>query len=174
MKKLVLAALAATAFAGTAGAQAIPGPNPASDGNADVTLTGTIALSCTVSPEERAVTVDLNSTAEQSGGSLTYKCNGSNGFTRKIESLNGGKLVNPAGGFVPYTVGHGGGSGLAIGTPVSLSSAYSNNLSSSAAFVNGQTGSLKIFAAKPGSATDANPLYAGNYGDVIQVSVTAN
>lgn len=132
-------------------------------------------------PDERDVTVDLNSTVAQSAGSLTYRCNGANGFTRTIASDNAGNLRNTTGGgsarnrgFVPYTITHGGGSGLAIGTPVSLATAFTNTLSSSAAFVNGQTGSLSLILAKPATASDANPLFAGDYTDVIRVSIAAN
>jgi hypothetical protein len=164
MKKLLLAAVATT-FAAT----------PAlADDKADLNVSGTIALSCVVTPDTRDVTVVLESTEAQSLGSLTYKCNGSNGFVRTIKSDNASRLVNPAGGFVPYTVSHTGGSGIAINTPVSLGSDYSNNLTSSAAFVNGQTGSLRLIAAKPAEATNANPLFAGTYSDVIRVAIAAN
>lgn len=168
MKKLLIAAVAVSALSAT----------PAmADDKADLSIKGTIALSCTVTPDERDVTVVLESTAAQSAGSLTYRCNGANGFTRTIASDNNGQLNNTSGagrGFVPYTVTHGGGSGLAIGTPVSLATAYTNNLSSSAAFVNGQTGQLFLNLAKPATATNANPLYAGDYTDVIRVSISAN
>ncbi|GAO80923.1 hypothetical protein [Sphingopyxis sp. C-1] len=147
------------------------------DDKADVSITGNIALACTVSPDVRDVTVDLNSTAAQSAGSLTYRCNGANGFTRTIASDNAGQLNNVAGankGFVPYTITHGGGSGLGIATPVSLATPTTTNLGSSAAFVNGQTGTLSLILAKPASASAANPLFAGDYTDVIRVSITAN
>lgn len=167
MKKMIIAALAASALTTPAFA----------DEKADVSIKGTIAASCTVSPDTRDVSVNLDSTVSQPGGSLTYKCNSANGFTRKIESDNGGKLANVAGanrGFVPYTITHGGGSGLAIGTPVALTAPVTTNLASSAAFVNGQTGSLGLLLAKPATATNDNPLYAGDYTDVIRVSITAN
>lgn len=168
MKKLYMAAFAVSALSAA----------PAmADDKADLSIKGNIALSCTVTPDERDVTVDLNSTAEQSAGSLTYRCNGANGFTRTITSTNSGQLNNESGanrGFVPYTVTHSGGSGIAIGTPVSLATAYTNNLSSSAAFVNGQTGQLRLILAKPATASNANPLFAGDYTDVIQVAITAN
>ena len=144
------------------------------DDKADVSVSGTIALACTVTPDERSVVVDLDSTDAQSLGSLTYRCNGANGFVRTITSDNASKLVNPVGGFVPYTLSHSGGSGIAINTPVSLETAFTNNLSSSAAFVNGQTGQARVILAKPATATNANPLYAGIYSDVVRVSITAN
>ncbi|WP_143704505.1 hypothetical protein [Porphyrobacter sp. TH134] len=168
MKKLLMTAVAVSAISAT----------PAmADDKADLSIKGNIALACTVSPDERDVTVDLNLTTEQTAGSLTYRCNGANGFTRTIVSDNSGRLNNAAGanrGFVPYTVTHSGGSGIAIGTPVSLATAFTNSLASSAAFVNGQTGQLRLILAKPASATDANPLFAGDYTDVIRVSITAN
>lgn len=167
MKKMIIAALAASALTTPAFA----------DDRADLSIKGTLAVSCTVSPDTRDVTVDLNSTVEQTAGSLTYKCNGSNGITRTIASDNKGRLVNAAGagkGFVPYTVTHSGGSGIAITTPVSLATDLTGGLGSSAAFVNGQTGQLRLTLAKPATATDANPLYAGDYVDVIRVSITAN
>lgn len=168
MKKLLLTAVAASAISAT----------PAmADDKADLSIKGNIALACTVTPDERDVVVDLNLTTEQGAGSLTYRCNGANGFTRTIASDNSGQLNNASGasrGFVPYTITHGGGSGLAIGTPVSLATPFTTTLASSAAFVNGQTGSLRLILAKPASATNANPLFAGDYTDVIRVSITAN
>lgn len=147
------------------------------DDKADLTITGNIAVSCTVSPDARDVAVNLDLTTPQSAGSLTYRCNGANGFTRTIASDNLGQLNNVGGanrGFVPYLVTHGGGSGLAIANPVSLATNVTTNLGSSAAFVNGQTGTLSLIMQKPASASNANPLFAGDYTDVIRVSVTAN
>ncbi|WP_334654851.1 hypothetical protein [Sphingomonas panaciterrae] len=177
MTKMLAAAFAATtllaspALAQSQFAPVNPGNN---DGKADLSIIGKIALSCTVSPDERTVQVDLDSTDAQTAGSLTYKCNGANGFTRTIKSANGGRLNGPANSFVPYTVSHSGGSGIAISTPVSLATTYTNSLSSSAAFVNGQTGQLRLIAAKPATATDGNPLFAGTYTDTIVVSIAAN
>jgi len=168
MKKLLMAAVAVSALSAA----------PAmADDKADLTITGNIALTCTVSPDARDVTVDLNSTTAQSAGSLTYRCNGANGFTRTIASDNAGNLNNVGGanrGSIPYTVTHAGGSGLAIATPVSLATPVTTALGSSGAFVNGQTGTLSLIVAKPASATLANPLFAGDYTDVIRVSITAN
>lgn len=168
MKKLLMTAVAVSALSAT----------PAmADDKADLSIKGNIALACTVTPDERDVTVNLDATVAQSAGSLTYRCNGANGFTRVIASDNNGQLNNAAGanrGFVPYTVTHGGGSGLAISTPVSLATPFSNTLSSSAAFVNGQTGQLFLNLARPATASNANPLFAGDYTDVIRVSITAN
>ncbi len=168
MKKLLMAAVAVSAISAT----------PAmADDKADLSIKGNIALACTVTPDERDVVVDVNLTTEQSAGSLTYRCNGANGFTRTIASDNLGQLNNAAGanrGFIPYTVTHSGGSGIAINTPVSLATNFSNTLASSAAFVNGQTGQLRLILAKPATATNANPLFAGDYTDVIRVSISAN
>lgn len=168
MKKLLMTAVAVSAISAT----------PAmADDKADLSIKGNIALTCTVSPDERDVTVDLNSTVAQSAGSLTYRCNGANGFTRTIASDNNGNLNNVGGanrGSIPYTVTHGGGSGLAISTPVSLATPVTTALGSSGAFVNGQTGTLSLIVAKPASATLANPLFAGDYTDVIRVSISAN
>lgn len=168
MKKLLMAAVAVSALSAT----------PAmADDKADLSIKGNIALACTVTPDERDVTVDLNLATEQSAGSLTYRCNGANGFTRTISSDNLSQLNNVGGanrGFVPYTVTHSGGSGIAITTPVSLATNFTNTLSSSAAFVNGQTGQLRLILAKPATASNANPLFAGDYTDVIRVSISAN
>lgn len=174
MKKFFAAAAVVAAISAM---PAMAQTTDANNGNADVTISGTIAAFCTVSPEERSVTLDLSLATPQSGGSLTYRCNGANGFTRTISSDNAGQLNNAAGanrGFVPYTITHGGGSGLAIATAVSLSTPVTTNLGSSAAFVNGQTGSLSVIAARPASASATNPLFAGTYSDVIRVSIVAN
>lgn len=117
--------------------------------------------------------VDLTSTAEQTLGSITYKCNSAAGFTRTISSANAGLLIRTgsSGGnanSLAYNLGHGGGSGLGF-SATQLTTPVVTNLNGSTAFVNGQTGSVKFsLPALPGS------VYAGTYADTVTVNVTAN
>jgi len=112
-------------------------------------------------------TIDLNSTAEQTLGSITYKCNNPSGFTRTIESANDGQLVNGSQG-IDYNVASGGGSGLSFG-PKQLTVPEVTNLGGSPAFANGQTGNFRVqVPSLPGG------LFAGDYTDTITVSVAGN
>lgn len=117
--------------------------------------------------------VDLTSTADQTLGSITYKCNSAAGFTRTISSANAGLLIRTgssggAANSVAYNLAHGGGSGLSFAA-TQLTAPVVSSLAGSTAFVNGQTGSVKFsLPALPGA------VYAGTYADTVTVNVTAN
>jgi spore coat protein U-like protein len=165
MKKLIVAALGATTFiAAPAFAQPV-----------NINLEGTVALSCNVIANPSIVNpeaIDLANTAtDQSLGSLTYQCNNAAGFTRTVSSLNGG-LLKRAGGAagentIAYEVGHGGGPINFANT--SLAQPKITNHGGSTAFVQGQTGSIRV---RVGQAS--GPLFAGTYGDTITVTIAPN
>lgn len=118
-------------------------------------------------------TVDLTTTADQTLGSITYKCNAAGGFQRTISSANAGLLIRAGSSgdefnSVAYDLAHGGGSSLNF-APTQLITPVTTNLSGSSAFVNGQTGSVKFsLPSLPGS------VFAGTYSDTVTVNVTAN
>lgn len=166
MKKLIIAAVASTAFATPALAA----------GPVNIDVQGNVALSCEVTANPSIVnpeTVDLTNTASnQTLGSLNYVCNNAGGFTRTISSANSGVLKRAGGGAgensIAYQVAHGGGSGLDMAL-TQLSSPNVESMAGSTAFIAGQTGSVSV---RVGAASGA--LYAGNYGDTITVSIAAN
>ncbi|MEQ1811008.1 MAG: hypothetical protein ABL889_13835 [Terricaulis sp.] len=117
-----------------------------------------------LAPVETLSTLDGTS---YSLGSVTYKCNLSGGFTRTISSGNGGTLNGPGSGTIPYTLAHGGGSGLGF-SHTQLTSPKVTALGGSAAFVAGQTGSVSA------AATAGSGLFAGAYDDVVTIAVVGN
>jgi hypothetical protein len=166
MKKLILAAVASTVIAAPAFAQ----------NSADVVIQGTVPLSCTVVANPSIVNPELidlsNTSTDQSLGSLTYACNNAGGFTRTVSSANAGVLKRAGGGAgentIAYQASHTGGSGIDM--PLSsLSSNHVESMAGSTAFVNGQTGSVKV---RVGNAS--GPLFAGNYGDTITIAIAPN
>ncbi len=135
----------------------------------DFTVQGTVPAYCeainnSLAPVE---TIDLEDTSAQTLGSVTYKCNLPEGFTRTISSANGGTL-NGGSTSIPYEVSSGGGSGLGF-SPEQLTAPKVTSLSGSGAFANGQTGSFKVVVPSgPGNAL------AGTVSDVITIGVAGN
>lgn len=117
---------------------------------------------------------------ESDGTGADYVCNAPNGFTREITSQNGGMLVRDGSGGGPnneiaYEMKHGGGSGLGFGW-TDLNAAKTDSFNASGAFLDGQTGTVRFRAE--GVENPNNPesttVYAGDYSDLVTISVTAN
>jgi hypothetical protein len=120
----------------------------------------------------------------KSAGSASYRCNSPAGFDRTIHSANGGKLVRVsssggAGNEIPYEMSHGGGSGLSFAYQ-GLSSDRTDTFGGSLAFLAGQTGSVNfrtngVWNQNAGANNaPGTTVFAGNYQDVVTISVTAN
>ena len=118
------------------------------------------------------------------GGSASYRCNSPVGFTRTIASANSGKLVRAgsngdASNSIPFTMEHGGGSGLNFAA-ISLATNKVDTLTGSAAFLAGQSGTVKFNVNGVGNG-DSNvnnapgtTVFAGTYSDTVTISVTAS
>jgi hypothetical protein len=120
----------------------------------------------------------------KSAGSASYRCNSPAGFDRTIHSANGGKMVRTgsgggAGNEIAYQMSHGGGSGLAFAYQ-SLSTDRTDTYAGSTAFLAGQTGSVNfqtngVWNQNAGANNaPGTTVFAGNYQDVVTISVTAN
>lgn len=120
----------------------------------------------------------------ESGGSASYRCNSPAGFTRTIHSANGGKLVRTgsgggAGNEIAYDMSHGGGSGLGFAYQ-SLAADRTDSLGGSTAFLAGQTGSVNFRTNGVWNQSSNNnnapgtTVFAGDYTDVVTISVTAH
>jgi len=118
------------------------------------------------------------------GGSASYRCNSPVGFTRTISSLNNGNLVRAGGNgdasnSIPFTMEHGGGSGLNFAA-ISLATNKVDTLNGSAAFLNGQTGTVRFNVQGVGNVSSNNnnapgtTVFAGTYSDTVTISVTAS
>ena len=112
--------------------------------------------------------LDLTPGTSQTLGEVKYKCTLPWGFTRKIESYNGGalKFANQT---IPYTLSHTGSSYLGLPfTDATLSSPIVTS-HASVFFVLGPKGELSVkFPTIP------DDLLAGTYTDTIIVTVTSN
>ena len=119
----------------------------------------------------------------EAAGSATYRCNSTAGFTRTVSSANGGYLtLNGATTTdnlrrIPFTMSHGGGSGLGFAA-TQLTAPITSNFGGSAAFLAGQTGSVNfqtngVQAAVGGNDAPGTTVFAGDYSDVVTITVTA-
>lgn len=190
MKKyLVSAAVMAVFGASSAFAQAVP----AFGDNLTVSLSADVAAVCGAQLNAGdGLNLDIDfgdltsvaSTAQVQvgGGSITYVCNVPAGFQRSFSSDNGGFLYRDgtAGGSsnqIPWTLQHGGGSGLGF-AEIQLTSARNDSRGGSAAFTAGQTGGL-TFRANGVQVTGASGIlttnvFAGDYSDVMRITITPN
>ncbi|MEQ9506070.1 MAG: hypothetical protein RLO80_07340 [Hyphomonas sp.] len=159
MKKALMILAAGGMFA--LGAQA--------DSSETFTVQGDVPVVCQANNNSVAdpEIIDLTSSASQTLGSFTYVCNSAAGFVRTISSASGGSLVNGSQS-IPYTVSHGGGSGLGF-SATALTTPKVTNLGGSTAFIAGQTGGFSVQVS--GSTSG---LFAGTYADDITLAVTAN
>ena len=125
---------------------------------------------------------DSNSKVEQSAGSVSYACNAPDGFTRTINSTNGGYLFRDgtSGGNnnqIGYEIRHGGGSGLSTGWTQLTSAVNSDH--GGAAFLSGQTGSVdfRVDGVRIDTGANGAPstnVFAGSYSDVVTITLTAS
>ncbi len=115
---------------------------------------------------------------------IIYVCNGPEGFTRTISSLNEGVLVRvgSAGGDgneIPYFVEATGSEGLDF-SRTQFAQPQTRTFSGSTAFLNGVSGTLTVFVngvldgGTAGDPTTRTTVFAGQYTDVLTVAVTAN
>lgn len=178
MKKLLLAAVAAATFTTPALA----------DNTLTYNLDADVGSICGVWKFD-GPTVQVNfgelatTSAEvvQGAGSATYRCNNPGGFTRTVSSANSGKLVRDgttgdALNSIAYTFQHGGGSGLGTAA-TQLTAPITTTHAGSGAFLAGQTGSVTfrvngVQASAGGNNAPGTTVFAGNYTDVVTISVT--
>lgn len=191
MKKILIAALAATAFAGTASAQA---NNNGVVGSVVMNLKANVAEICGAVDYLNPVDVDFgelstvltSATVEKSNG-LTIVCNDAAGGKVTIASANAGKLLRNGaltgnGNEIGYTVSSTGGSGLSpLPGGTSLATPKEITFNGSTAFVAGQSMTLKfavngVLQANVSNINDGErtTVYAGAYSDIVTVSVTSN
>lgn len=185
MKKMLIAALAATSF----------GATPAlADNQIAYAVSGNVGSICGVFRHDGSnflTTVPVNfgelaTTSAQvavGAGSATYRCNSANGFSRSITSANNGVLIRngSSGGAanqIAYTMSHGGGSGLGFAAQ-SLAGGKTTTHGGSTAFLAGQTGSVNfqvngVQAAPDGNQSPGTTVFAGTYTDTVTIAVTAN
>ncbi len=185
MKKLLIAAVASTAFIAT----------PAlADNTLTYSLDADVGSICGVFRHNGTayvtnVPVNFGELATTSAnvpvgaGSATYRCNNPNGFTRTISSANSGVLRRDgsAGGAaneIEFRMSHGGGSGLGFATQT-LATPKVTNLSGSTAFLAGQTGSVNfevtgVQASLGGNQAPGTTVFAGNYTDTVTIAITGN
>lgn len=191
MKKIILAAVAATGFvASPAFAQA---NNNGVVGNVVMNLTADVSSICGAVDFLNPVTVNFNdlatvattATVTRSNG-LSIICNDADGGTVTTTSANAGQLrrngtLTGAGNVIPYTVGITGGSGLAVPAGTSLATPVSRTFSGSTAYLAGQSMTVNfttngVLESNVGNVNEGErtTVFAGNYTDTVTVSVTAN
>ncbi|RYG85661.1 MAG: hypothetical protein EON59_11725 [Alphaproteobacteria bacterium] len=158
MLRIGCGVLAAMVFAGPAYAQSSEGTT---------FISGILDEVCTIDTAVSQATIDLSSGSAQDVTSVTYTCNTLGGFSRAISSQNGGRLVRGAQA-IPYTISHSGISDLALGAS-DLSAPLVSAVPASAAVTLGSAGVLRANI----SDIPAN-LLAGEYSDVVTISVTSN
>lgn len=180
MKKLILAAVAAATFTTPALA----------DNTLTYNLDADVGSICGVWKFDGPVVAvsfgELATTTAEvvaGAGSATYRCNNPGGFTRTISSANSGKLVRvgSSGGSlnsIDYTFQHGGGSGLGTAA-TQLTAPITTTHAGSGAFLAGQTGSVTfrvngVAAPAGGNNAPGTTVFAGDYTDVVTISVTGN
>ena len=183
MKKFIVSTAAATVFAFGSAAIAQDG-QLSYDLNAEVSsVCGAYNASGTeidVDFGELAETATSN-TVEQGAGDATYICNSPNGFSRTFTSANGGYLFRAGtnGGAqnqIAYEMRHQGSNGLNMNW-TSLSSAASADLNGSA-YLTGVTGAVSFRVDGVRGADEVNgaagtTVFAGDYSDVVTITVTA-
>jgi hypothetical protein len=118
------------------------------------------------------------------GFNATYICNSAAGMTRTISSANSGFLfrTGTSGGAanqVPYTIAHGGGSGLNF-SEQGLSAPIVTVRPGSTALMAGQGGTVTLRAngvqipSPANAAFTTTNVFAGDYNDVLTIAVVAN
>lgn len=188
MKKFLVSAAAMVVFgAGSAFAQSVPAFGP----SVTVSLEAEVGAVCGVqlnAGDGLNLEIDFGalttvSSADQvqiPGGSATYVCNVPTGFTRTISSQNNGFLYRTGTGGgannqIPWTMQHGGGSGLSFAA-LQLTTPRVNNYGGG--FLNGQTGGLTFRASGVAVPSAANAsitttnVFAGDYTDVVTITIS--
>lgn len=116
---------------------------------------------------------------------IIYVCNDADGFTRTITSLNEGVLVRvgSAGGEgneIPYFLEATGSSGLDF-SRIQVTQPLTRTFGASTDFLDGVAGTLTVFVngvlddgGTGGAAAPTTTVFAGQYTDVLTITVTAN
>jgi len=183
---------AATLFASAAAVSANAQVNPLTTVNLDAQVAeicaaynSGIGASGTISIDFGELSnTDATAQIAAPGFNITYICNVQAGFTRSISSENNGFLfrAGSSGGAnnqVPYTLQHGGGSGLGF-SETQLTTAKTNTFNGSSAFMAGQGGTATFRVSGVRIPSPANAAlfttnaFAGDYSDVVTISVIAN
>ena len=156
---LILATLGLSA---PASAQAIAEPQ-----EIDVTdISGMVPSTCSVEALVAARRLRLSGQA-QDVTDVVYRCNNADGITRRISSLNNGRLLRGTQG-IPYLISQEGATDLAF-PPVSLAGPVVTELPPSIPLTNGTTGLLRLtIPAVPAG------LLAGEYIDTITIEIVPN
>jgi spore coat protein U-like protein len=180
MKKLLLAAVAAATFTTPALADNTLTYNLDADVGSICGVFKFDGPTVQVNFGELALTPSANEVSAPAG-SATYRCNNPGGFTRTISSANSGKLVRDGSSgdalnSIAYTFQHGGGSGLGVAA-TQLTAPITSTHAGSGAFLAGQTGSVTfrvngVQAAPGGNNAPGTTVFAGNYTDIVTISVT--
>ena len=153
MKKIVLAAIAATVVATPAFAQT-------SD---STTISGSVALVCTIDAPT-SVTVDLAGTV-QSASNVVVQCNSANGYAILASSDMGGTLKHATTtSAYAYSVmfSDGAKTGTVLTTTATPVATYTASVDQKSLPLSIRLGAL------------SGPKFAGIYGDTIRMSVLAN
>ncbi len=125
---------------------------------------------------------ETTATVEQAAGTASYACNSPNGFTRTISSTNGGYLFRDgtSGGSenqITYEMRHSGTNGVALGW-TQLTSAVNADLNGNS-FLSGVTGNVdfRVYGVRATNAAadgaSYTTVFAGDYSDVVTITVTA-
>lgn len=139
-------------------------------------LQGSVAGVCSAVSNTDPLTLPSMAAGAENGASIVYVCNAPAGFTRTISSQNNGRMFRQstsggAGNEVAYSVRHSsfGTPGLGIVAGTSLGTPVVTNHVGALALVTGVNETLTATLPTP-----MPPLFAGQYRDVITVSVSPN
>lgn len=190
MKKIILAALAASAMATPAFAQSTT--NVSSANSLVFGIDADVGVICGVySTRTQPIPIEFGQLADVaegtevsvSGGQAAYRCNAPAGFSRTVTSANSGFLfrTGTSGGNanqIAYTMQHGGGSGLGFSAQ-QVTAPITANFNGSTAFLAGQGGSVTfrvngVFNNNSNvSGAPGTTVFAGDYTDTVTIAVTA-
>lgn len=120
---------------------------------------------CTVDTLQGEAAVDLSTRADQVIGGITYTCNASGGFTRRVISLNSGSLRRGSQS-IAYLISQTGDRGLAI-PQTQLTAPRIDDVAAFGALTVGSAGTLSVQI--PSLARD---LLAGEYRDTVTFEIT--
>ena len=134
---------------------------------ATTVIYGVVAPVCTVEAPIPSAVVSLETSGAQSVTMVVYRCNGVNGFTRQVSSLNGGALVR-GDQRIDYRITQDGEAAIAI-PDSTLSAPIVSNVTGSGSVVAGASGMLKVIVPSLPAR-----LLAGDYTDTITIEITPN
>jgi hypothetical protein len=171
MKKIVLAALAATVIAAPAFAQT------ANNNSVNLAMEGDLPMRCSVQTSGATGTVNPLASGAQSLGTLTYTCNNESGFKIKFTSANGWNLKKSAAASFGINYSFSGTNAANQIQALNFSNHTTGEKELNVPFgwqnaTNGGTTNQELFMTLGGQAGAG--YSAGKYNDVITVAVQAN